>query len=153
MTRWISNLTPREKLMLVCMLPVVLLIGAYQLVWLPLDARRDRLVADIAAYQLVSVTALQRPAHGAIPVTAAPPAVPIATRVTQSADSAGLQLRRLAPEGEGLRVTLDDVDFGAAMLWVAEMEVAQGIRVAAIEVDRRPEPGVVSARLLLEDAL
>jgi general secretion pathway protein M len=37
------------------------------------------------------------------------------------------------------------------MLWMSDMEANFAVRVAAIELDRRPAPGAISARLLLED--
>ena len=49
-----------------------------------------------------------------------------------------------------MRILLDDVPFAALMLWLAELETAQGVTARAVEINRRPAPGMVSARLLLE---
>lgn len=150
MRGWFANLSTRERVLVAGAVPVALALAIYQFAWVPLQDSRAELVRDIAAYRLVTDAAAR---HVNAPVAVeAPPMVPIATRVTQSADAAGLQLRRLEPEGASLRVTLDDEDFSTIMLWISEMDVNQGVRVAALEVERRPAPGVVSARLLLEDA-
>lgn len=150
MTAWFTRLTLRERVLLALVGPLALLVGLYQFAWLPLqDARADRL-SKIAAYRQITAAAARRAADPA-PVAAPAPADPIATRVTQSAEAAGLQLRRLEPDGAGLRVTLDDVPFGTVMLWLADMQASFAVRVAAIEMDRRPAPGTVSTRLLLED--
>ena len=150
MTAWFTRLTLRERVLLALVGPLALLVGLYQFAWLPLqDARADRL-SEIAAYRQITAAAARRAADPA-PVAAPAPADPIATRVTQSAEAAGLQLRRLEPDGAGLRVTLDDVPFGTVMLWLADMQASFAVRVAAIEMDRRPAPGTVSTRLLLED--
>ena len=151
MIGWFTSLSLRERVMIAGAVPLVVLLIAWQFVWQPLQTRRAALTDEIAAYRLITQAALARAADPA-PAAAPPPVVPIATRVTQSADSAGLQLRRLAPEAGGLRVTLEHAGFAAMVLWIADLEVAQRVRVAAIEVDRRPEAGVVSARILLEDA-
>ena len=151
MMGWFTNLSLRERVMIAGAAPLVVLLIAWQFVWQPLQTHRAALAEEIAAYRLITQAALVRAADPA-PALAPLPVVPIATRVTQSADSAGLQLRRLAPESDGLRVTLEDAGFAAMVLWIADLEVAQRVRVAAIEVDRRPAPGVVSARILLEDA-
>ena len=152
MSAWFARLSLRERVMVAAALPLALLLILYQFAWVPLrDARAARL-DEITAYRLVTAAAARRAADPT-PVAAQAPADPIATRVTQSAEAAGLQLRRLEPEGTGLRVTLDDVAFADLMLWLADMQARSAVRVAALEVDRRPTPGVVSTRLLLEDDL
>lgn len=151
MSRWFANLTGREKVLIAGAAPLAFGLAVYQFAWMPLQVSRAEHVSEIAAYRMVTKIAA-RQADAPVVLAASPPAVPIATRVTQSAENAGLQLRRLEPEGTSLRVTLDDEEFSTIILWISDMDVNQGVRVAAFEVDRRPEPGVVSARLLLEDA-
>ena len=152
MTAWFSRLSLRERVLLAAALPLALVLMLYQFAWVPLQDARAARLEEIAAYRMVSAAAARRAADPT-PVAAPAPADPIATRVTQSAEAAGLQLRRLEPEGAGLRVTLDDVSFDALMLWLAEMQTTFAVRIAALEVDRRPAPGIVSTRLLLEDDL
>lgn len=150
MTAWFARLTLRERVMIVAVVPLAALLALFQFAWVPLQDARAARLAEISAYRLVTAAAVRRATN---PEPEAAPALvdPIAARVTQAADSAGLQLRRLEPEGTGLRVTLDDVQFSDLMLWLADMETTFAVRVAALEVDRRTAPGVVSARLLLED--
>ena len=152
MTAWFARLSLRERVMVAAAVPLALLLILYQFAWVPLQDARAARLDEIAAYRLVTGAAARRAADPT-PVAAPAPADPIATRVTQSAEAAGLQLRRLEPEGTGLRVTLDDVAFADLMLWLADMQTTFAVRVAAVEVDRRPVPGVVSTRLLLEDDL
>lgn len=150
MTRWFNSLTMRERVLLVGLVPLAVMFGLFQFAWVPLQQTRAAHLTDIAAYRLVSSAAARLQADPA-PITVPAPTDPIATRVTQSAESAGLQLRRLEPDGTGLRVTLDEVPFQSIMLWMLDMEANFAVRVAAIELDRRPAPGAISARLLLED--
>ncbi len=148
---WFSGLTGRERLMILVVLPLALLLGGYRFGWLPLQQLRADRDAEIANYRLIAAAAAGAnpgDALAALPIDAAP----IATRVTASANAAGIALRRLEPEGERVRVTLDDTDFAALTLWISDLETDQAITVAAIELDRRIVPGSVSAQLTLEAA-
>ncbi|APE42009.1 hypothetical protein BOO69_00225 [Sulfitobacter alexandrii] len=143
-----DKLSTREQVMLVTVLPVALLVALWHFAWKPLSATRNVLRADIAAYQLLADTAELTET-----VQAEPRAVdttPIATRITSAAADAGLSLRRLEPEAGGMRVSVDDVPFATLLLWLADLETTHRVTVIATEIDRRPEPGIVSARLLLE---
>lgn len=150
----LRNLSPRERSLVTLLLPVVALAAAFQFIWMPLQARRAALGAEIAAYtqvidRLAAIGAALSSAPGDT-VTVDSPSIPLSTRVTQSAENAGLELRRLEPEGDLLRVTLDDVVFASVMLWLSDLEVGQSVIVSAIDIDRRTAPGTVSVRLLLK---
>lgn len=146
-----QNLSPRERTLVGLLLPVILVASSFQFIWLPLQAKRNSLTADILGYAQVidRVASLGSDTVTVLPATTGP-ASPLSTRVTQSAQTAGLILRRLEPEGDLLRVTVDDVAFANVVLWLSDLEVSHSVVVAAIEIDRRPAPGVVSARLLLK---
>lgn len=148
MKAWFDRLTPREKVLLAAVLPLIAAVTLYQFAWVPLTELRNAQRAQIAAYQLVAETA----ALSDVDIVQSAPQndTPIATRITGTADAAGLPLRRIESEGAGMRVLLDDVPFAGLMLWLAELETAQGVTARAVEIDRRPAPGMVSARLLLE---
>jgi general secretion pathway protein M len=149
----LQSLSARERLLLTMLGPLIALAAAFQFLWLPLQAQRTALLAEIAAYTQISAQIARLPATGGTVVAAAPrPTTPLPARVTQSAADAGLTLRRLEPEGDSLRVTLDDVAFASVVLWLSDLEVTQGVTLSAIELDRRTEPGIVSARLLLKGA-
>ena len=77
---------------------------------------------------------------------------PLRTRVTDAARSAGLDIRRLDPQGAAISVTLDDVPFAALVGWLDRLTTTARVRVLSAEIGRRPTPGVVTARLVLEEA-
>jgi general secretion pathway protein M len=149
MMQILQNLSPRERTLVGLLLPIILLVASFQFIWLPLQAKRTSLTLEIAGYRQVIDRVANLGTGPALPVAAAP-TTPLSTRVTQSAETAGLILRRLEPEGDMLRVTVDDVAFANVMLWLSDLEVTQSVIVAAIEIDRRTAPGIVSARLLLK---
>ncbi len=151
--RWFRSLTVREQVLVGLGMPIAIVALAINYLWLPLGAARDAAISDIAAYRLVADTARLAADAGdqfiqPIPVSAS---MPLATRITRSADAASLRLRRVEPDGTGIRVTLDDAPFAQVLLWLAELEQTDRVTVAAIEMDRRPAPGIVTSRILLED--
>ncbi len=144
-----ANLSAREKVLILAVLPLIVLVAGYRLVWQPVQAARFDARADIAAYRLVVETAALAE-RGDAPAPRPVDDTPIATRITRSAEAAGLSLRRIEPEAQGSRVTLDDSQFATVLTWLADLELSHAVTVRAIEIDRRPEPGLVSTRLLLE---
>ncbi|QFT58111.1 Type II secretion system protein M [Sulfitobacter sp. THAF37] len=143
-----EKLSAREQVLILTVLPLALVVATWHFAWKPLSATRDRLTNDIATYQLVADTAAMT-----VAVPDRPPSTdqtPIATRITDAAADAGLPLRRLEPEGNGMRISVDDVPFATVLLWLADLEATHGVIVTATEFNRRPEPGIVSARMLLE---
>lgn len=150
MMQMLQNLSPRERTLVTLLLPVLILAAGFQFIWTPLQANRAALAAEITAYSHVidQIAALGTAPN--IPMSDEPPSLPLSTRVTQSAEQAGLELRRLEPEANMLRVTLDDVAFANVILWLSDLESSQSVIVSDIDIDRRTAPGTVSARLLLK---
>ena len=77
---------------------------------------------------------------------------PLRQRVTQSASAAAIEIRRLDPQGDALSISLGDVAFTDLAGWLAALTTTQGIRIVGAEIARRPEPGIVTARLVVEGA-
>lgn len=84
--------------------------------------------------------------------TRAAPSQSLRERVTASARAASIDIRRLDPQGPALSVSLDDVAFTALIGWLETLTTRSGVRVFSAEIGRRPEPGVVSARIVMEEA-
>lgn len=149
----LARLTPRERLLVLGALPLIALFGLYQFGWVPLSQARIAARAEIASYRVLTEAALQQgDAPAAAQVPDVTPRAPLATRITQSAASADVLVRRLEPEGSLVRVTLDDAPFDRVISWIAAMEKTEGIALRAAEMDRRTVPGIVAARLTLENA-
>ena len=143
-----DRLSRRETYLVALVIPLALLVALYRLVWMPLQLAEAQARADIAAYRLVQDTAALA-ARAEIAPTAPVNDTPLATRITSSASAAQLTLRRIEPESDGIRVTLDDTPFATLLLWLSDLEEQHDVILEALEVDRRPAPGVISARLLL----
>ena len=151
MRRWLDNLSGRERTLVLALLPLSVIAMGYLGLWQPVQAARAAYRVDIGAYAQLSATVAAMQAQPALPRTAtAGEGLPLSTRITQSAEAAGLQLRRLEPEGDRIAVTLDNAAYASVILWLSDLEVGQSVLLVQIDLDRRVAPGTVSARLLLE---
>lgn len=144
----LADRTPRERLLLgtLAVLGVAALI--YLAIWQPLDRTRSSLAAAIARHDGLSdrISALGMAED---PVQVASDPRPPAVIVSDTAATAALSIRRLEPVEDGVRVVLEDADFGAVLIWLDTLDRDAGLRVAEIDISRRPEPGLVSTTLTL----
>lgn len=145
---WWSARSGRERLLLAALAVAAL---TYLVT---VGVARPLLTANAAARESIarSESALARLA--AVPdgaVVAAPASDQPATAViTATATDYGMSIRRIEPEGDGARVTIDDAGFEEVLRWIQALEDDHGLHLAAIEMDRRPEPGIVSATMTLQ---
>ncbi len=79
-------------------------------------------------------------------------AQPLRQRVTASARAAAIDIRRLDPQGAALSISLDAVPFTSLIGWLETLTTTSGVRIFSAEIGRRTEPGMVSARIVLEDS-
>ncbi|MEL6915784.1 MAG: type II secretion system protein GspM [Pseudomonadota bacterium] len=145
-----ASLNPRERLLVLVVLPAVALVALYQFAWLPLQEERAARAEQIAGFRTVAYAARRSETTPSAVARPADPR-PMAARVTATAQAAGLPLRRLEPEGRRIRVTADEIDFTTLIAWIAELETTARLALVSLEVDRRAAPGIVSARLILEE--
>ena len=87
------------------------------------------------------------PASGGAPAQGS-----VLTLIEVSANAAGLRqaLTRVQPEGDGARLSFDQVGFDALMSWLADLELRQGLQVSQLSIDVAEAPGQVAARILVE---
>lgn len=146
----LARLTVRERVLLLGAAAALLLLAAVHLVWFPLQARAAQHRAEIAAY-LELGEAARRAAARPVAAPAPAPSEPAASRVTRSAEVAGLTLTRLEPGPQGLGVLLAEAPFDGLVDWLARLETEERLAVTAAEIDRRITPGTVTARITLEE--
>mgnify|MGYP000029356378 FL=1 len=147
----LASLSRRERVMVLGGGALMIALSLWRFGWQPVQAERAQLAQDMERYlTLMSVAdqAQQPRAADSAPRDTRP----LPLRVTQSADAAGLNLTRLAPENGALQVTLAEADFAAVIDWIAALESQAAVRVTVLSLDRLPAPGRVSARMTLEEA-
>ena len=144
----LADRTPRERLLLGAMAAVAALALVYLGIWQPLQNARNGYEAAIARQDALKarIAALGSDAAPA-PVISDPR--PPAVIVSEAAASATLAIRRLEPAEDRVRVVLEDADFGAVLVWLDALDRDTGLKVAEIDITRRPEPGTVSTTLML----
>jgi general secretion pathway protein M len=74
---------------------------------------------------------------------------PVVAVATDTAAEHGLTIRSVEGDGGGARLELADAGFAELVLWIEVLERDHGLRAVALEMERRPEPGVVASRLTL----
>jgi general secretion pathway protein M len=148
----LARLNPRERIIVLGGGTVLIVLAAWLYVWQPLSVERGAQADAIARY--LALIEISRTADTAAPVAARAPVTdaPLAPRVTQSAEAAGIPLARLDPDGARLRITVAAAGFAELTGWIASLEAAEGVRVLSVEMSRLTQPGQVSMRLTLEDA-
>lgn len=148
----LATLNPRERLLVMGGAALLIVLAGWVYLWQPLVAARAAEAERIARY--MAVIEITRDADTRAPVVAVAPAssLPLAARVTQSAETEGIPLARLDPEGPRLRVTVAAADFARVTRWIATLETVEGMRTVSVDMSRLTAPGQVSLRLTLEDA-
>lgn len=143
------RLSPREvSLLRVCAAGLSLL-ALWMMVVSPALRARATSEAQLADLdRLFAVLDRVSPAQGRSAEISLPP---LRQRVTETAAAAAIEIRRLDPQGSVLSVTLGDIGFSNLAGWLDTLTVTQRVRIVGAEIARRPEPGVVSARLVLEN--
>ena len=71
---------------------------------------------------------------------------PILSIVTQQAKRSNINLKRFEPDGDGLRIWLEDAVFDDAIRWLEELNQKHGIQIKQINVDRSEKSGRVDLR-------
>lgn len=147
---WFSARSTREQLLLAGLAMVAAVAFSYTIVWRPLAAHRDAAVSQIARYDALMAEVRSAGPAGLTPrVSMAEGAE--APSIAGSAADHGLLVRRIEPEGANTRLSFEDADFASILDWITSMEAAGIARVASVQIDRRPAPGVVNAQITLEN--
>jgi general secretion pathway protein M len=85
---------------------------------------------------------------GAMPASGSEEA--LATVVNETAEQAGLSIRRYEPAGEdGVRLWMEGADFNALVKWLFLLEGSHGVSAAEFNIERESDPGKVSVRITL----
>lgn len=150
MARWIDARTLRERWLLGMLAGIAALALYTTLVWRPMAAVRVAALAEIESNDRI-VARLRVAGPDVARIAAARMGTP-STLITESAAKAGLTIQRIEPHGTTIAVSLDAASFDVLVRWLAAIERDAGLRVTDIKLERRPDPGIVSAQLTLTAA-
>jgi type II secretory pathway component PulM len=141
------RISTRERTLILVAGAAAILAAGYAFWWEPQAQERARARLEIERMDRMSA---RLEAVGEAGMPALPPAPRNLTAIiAETARARDIAIRRLEPEGELARLTLQEAEFDALMGWLSELETDHAVQIAAIEIERRPEPGVVLARITL----
>lgn len=145
---WWGDRTPRERRLLVALGSTALLVLIVFAIYRPLSDARARAVADIHTYEVLAaqlrIAGPELSRLRAIDRSASP------ATVTSSASAFGLNISQLSPQGDVIRVSLQEADFTKIIQWLVQLESTTTLRVSEVRLDRRPSPGLVNAQIALK---
>ena len=151
-----GELEQRERQALVAMTLFLVAIVLYLGVWSPLNEYVERGRVDHDRYlELLGYLKSTESRARAVAGDGGKPVMggqSLLTTVSGTAQSIDVTPSRLQPEGnDAVSVWFETVPFTKLMLWLERLESQQGVVVRQITIDRRDEPGQVSARLVLRN--
>ena len=150
--RVLASRTTREKVLLAVLAVVLLVFAGYKYVWEPLKSGLATKNASIQNYMTIAEFAnSHEPAVKNTRLSVSTQSLPVTA--IQTAKAFSLNLRRVQPQGLGVRLSMDEVAFDQVILWLEDLHKNYQISARSIEINRRPQPGVVSANLYLERGL
>jgi general secretion pathway protein M len=150
-------LQPREQLFVAAAGVVLALALIYLLLWQPFALARvhreqDLQSARALAARIETIGAQVQLAHpaGAAPLVGRDVSLLAAVDQASKDGTLGKAPSRMQPDGDNqVRVWIDDVPFDPLLRWMDELQTRYGVRIDSVAIERRPVPGVVSARLSL----
>ncbi|HEC15843.1 MAG TPA: type II secretion system protein M [Sedimenticola sp.] len=157
MTKWLANLQPRERRVLVFgALSLAAMLG-YLFLFEPFMAERDQLINRVQAQRTLRAQ-LARIAGEAKALRAGAGRRDNAVQgtllavVSKTSRSGGIKesMKRIAPEGgKKARLWFENVSFDKLMAWLAAISGSNGIKVENINVTAEDTPGLVRVKLTL----
>jgi general secretion pathway protein M len=153
--QWFATQSPRDQRVLKLLGAFVAVVGIWLLLWVPvrdgLAVARARHADALEDYRWILAHQDEaRTAAAARQGAGGRSGQALLSEVASSARSEGLTLNRFQPEGQdALAVSLDDVEFGALVLWLDRLAREQGVTVRQASIDAREQPGRVRARIVL----
>ncbi|KPQ07443.1 MAG: general secretion pathway protein M [Rhodobacteraceae bacterium HLUCCA12] len=162
LTRFVANLTRRERILLALLVLGAVPAGLVQGIALPLLARNH--AADTAVAEAEALRAWLQERQREL---ATLPPDPGAAQSTDARDPAGLSaledslaeadlrdtmVSMTNPRGAQVSMQFDAADFVALMPWLDRVEARMGYHVALLRITGADAPGTVTAEITLEPA-
>lgn len=144
--KWWTAKSAGDRIILGAAGVVLILVLWYQLAWSPLDRMRRSARAELQQLAAASQLLARLPADAA---SVALEPQDLRNFVTEGLSAQGLVVSALETRGETLVVSFDTVSFDALVRWLGPFDTPGTVRIEAVRLDRRPEPGTVTAEIEL----
>lgn len=128
-------------------LSVLLAAGSwYALVWAPLDDARRSAKSEILRLDGATLILARLPGEAVAP-TPAPGS--LQSVIAELAATQGLEIAAVRGSDSGLVVSFETAPFDRLARWLENLSKQAGVRVESARIERRAEPGTVSAEIEL----
>lgn len=151
-----ANLQPRERHTLLGGGIALALIMVYALGIDPFRQELRRLEQSVTAQQEVlgwmqQAAAEVKQLRGNRPGATQVSGQSLMSLIDASARSTGLSgaIKQLRPEGQGVKVRLEEAAFDDMLRWLGQLNSHHGIHVSGLVMERLPQPGRVNASVVL----
>ena len=154
---WYSNLSLRDRNLLIATATLLLITLFYLIVWEPLHQGRDQQQQQLKSQQDIyawmksasnEVKTLTRSGTRKIPSKQ-----PIALILESSAKISGIKqhINKIESSGKnGARVKIDEASFDQLVIWLNTLEQQHSVIITTASLERADKAGMVSARLSFE---
>jgi general secretion pathway protein M len=160
MKAWWMSLQTRERMILTVSAIILSLILIYLLIIEPYLESRAMLANNIQANQQTLVWMQQASQQVKQLRASASPRVRAGTDkrsllavvdISAKRSKIHTNIQRMEPEGrDGVKLTIDDVDFDKLIHWIGSIQLSQGVNVTRATVSRSDTPGLIDSRLSLQ---
>jgi len=152
--RWYANREAHERPVIAGLAFVILVALCWVAIWKPIS---DWRLVETNRYQNAQETwewiqanesnARNRARQSTSPASGERSLLPL---VTREANSKGIRLNRLQPEGDGaVSVVVQGQPFNVVIEWLVRLQDAHNIEVQRISVDAEGQPGLINAQIRL----
>lgn len=155
-----STLQPRERHTLLGGGIALVLILIYALIVDPFRQELNRLEQSVSQQQQVldwmqQAAAEVKQLRGSQPASKQVSGQSLMSVIDASARSTGLSgaLKQLRPEGQGVKVRLEEAAFDDMLRWLDQLNSQHGIQVNGLVMERLPQTGKVNASVVLGGAV
>ena len=158
MKHYLQNLQPRERRTLLAGAIALGLLLFYVMVWDPYHSHILQLEEDVAEQQATLTWMRQAAAEiKNLRGTASKPAANAGSLLATTDSTArnhgfSEALKRVQPDGQrSVRVWLENAPFDDVMRWLDTLMESHGVAISTLVVDPGESPGLVDARVVLEE--
>ncbi len=144
--QWWRAKSNRDQGILAAAMVLLLAVTWYQFAWSPLDGARRAARGEVQRLGEASQMLARLPSNAA---GAAREPGSLQALITGRAAAEGLVASAVETPGSNLVVSFDTVPFDPLARWLDSVGGMAGVRIEAARIERRPEPGTVSADIEL----
>lgn len=146
---WWNNLAQREQVMLL-LVSVVAAIGIlYWGIWYPVANAEHRAELELRAQQQTLayvkqtankiITLRKTTGHASFSGS-------LGSVVNNAANSNGLEITRMQPQGNKIQIWMDDVSFNQLLKFLSQLVQQKGLSLDSLDISASDKPGIVQVR-------